>query len=170
MGGVKHHAVASFTDPSQRSEIGDEIVITKSGAAFSEEKLCRAKLLQLLRNIFHVPWGKKLTFLYVHSAPGLRGCLQQISLAAKEGWDLQQIDELARHCRFGWGMHVRRYGNFQFSADGSEDFAPGASVDSAKRCHRGAIGFVIGCIENEGNVFRVANLRNLLRHSSDEFF
>jgi len=65
MGGVKHHAVAGLTNPGQRSEIGDEIVITKSGAAFGEEKLFRAKLLQLLRNIFYVPWGKKLTFLYV---------------------------------------------------------------------------------------------------------
>ncbi len=118
--------------PPGRCTEWDEVVITKSGAAFGEEKLLRAKLLQLLRNIFHVPWGKKLTFLYVDSAPGLRGCLQQISLAAKEGWDLQQIDELPRHCRLGGGMHVRRYGNVQFPANGGEDFTALASSNSAK--------------------------------------
>src|SRR4029077_4051709 len=111
MGRVKNHAVAGFTNPSERAEIGDEIVITKSGAAFGEEKLFRAKLLQLLCNIFRVPRGKKLTFLYVDRAAGLRGCPQQIGLAAKEGWNLQQIDELARYFGLGRGMHIRRYGN-----------------------------------------------------------
>ena len=132
MGGVKNHPVAGFTNPGQRAKVSDEIVITKSGAAFRKEKLFRAKLFQLLRNIFHVPWGKKLTFLYVDSAAGLRGCLKQIGLAAKEGWNLQQIDELARYFRLGWGMHVGCYGNFQFSADGSENFATLACPNSAK--------------------------------------
>src|SRR2546423_1502808 len=84
MGGVKNDAVAGLANPGQRAEIGDEIVITKSGAAFGKEKLFRAKLLQLLRNVFHVPWGKKLTFFYIDGAAGLRGRAQQIGLAAKE--------------------------------------------------------------------------------------
>ena len=132
MGRVKNHAEARLTNPGQRAEICDEIVITKGGAAFGEKELCRPEFLQLLRNVFHVPWSKKLPFLYIDGPSRLRGRPQQISLPAKKGWDLQQINEFARPFRLGRGMHVRCYGNFQFSADGSEDFTAIACANSAK--------------------------------------
>jgi len=117
MGGVKNHAVAGFTNPGQRAEICDEIIITKGSAAFGEQELFCAKFLQLLRDIFHVPRGKKLTFLYVNGAACLRCRAQQIGLPAKEDGDLQQIDEFARDFGLGWLMHVRCDRYFQFGAD-----------------------------------------------------
>src|SRR5207253_3487655 len=99
MGRVKNDAVAGLTNPGQRAKVCDEIVITKGGAPFGEKELFRPKFLQLLRNVFHVPWGKKLPFLYVNGAAGFRGSAQQIGLPAKKGRDLQQIDEFTRDFR-----------------------------------------------------------------------
>src|SRR4029077_1977356 len=72
MGGVENHAVTGFANPCQRSKVSDEVVITKGGTAFGEEKLFRAKLFQFLGDVFHVPWGEELPFLDVYRA--LRFC------------------------------------------------------------------------------------------------
>src|ERR1700682_1856953 len=106
MGGVENHAVARFTHPIERTEIGDEIIVAEAGPTLGKSKLVIAEAGELFRDILDVPRGEELTFLSVHDPPGVGRRPEQICLPAKERGDLENVDALTRNLRFRRRMDV----------------------------------------------------------------
>src|SRR5262245_50427395 len=66
-------------------------------------------------------------------------------------------------------MNIGCYRNLQFAPDFRKNLATFAHTDSAKRAGRSSVRLVVRGFENEINVFRIAGVSNLLRHSPGKF-
>src|SRR5436190_24309584 len=112
MGGVENHAIARGAHPIKRTEVSDEIIVAKTGAALRENKLAVSEAGELFRDVFHVPGGEELAFLNVDDTTGLGRGSEQIGLATKERGNLQNVDREACDLGFRGRVDVGRDGNF----------------------------------------------------------
>ena len=85
----------------QPAHVDDEIVIAEGRAALGDEVILAAAGAELGRDVVHVVRREELALLDVDRASALRRGEEQIGLAAKEGGDLQDVDDL------GGGLDLR---------------------------------------------------------------
>ena len=84
-----------FAHDGQRAHVDHEVVVAEAGAALGEGDAIVAAFAQFGDGVAHVLRGDELAFLYVDGAAGAGGGDEQVGLAAEEGGDLQDVDDLA---------------------------------------------------------------------------
>src|SRR6476646_10443863 len=120
---IENDAITCVTHPVEGAHVGDEVVITKGGAALGETELCVAEGDQFLGDVSHIPRREELTFFYVSRTTRFRSSTQQIRLSTEERRDLQHVDLLAGNLSFSRGMDIGCHRNFQFAPDVRENIA-----------------------------------------------
>src|SRR6476646_17142 len=136
---IENDAITCVTHPVEGAHVGDEVVITKGGAALGETKLCAAKGDQFLGDVSHIPRREELTFFYVDRTTRLGSGAKQIRLPAEERRDLQHVDLLPGNLSFSRGMDIGCDRNLQCAPDVRENIATFARAGSAKRAHRSSV-------------------------------
>src|SRR5271157_5275770 len=91
MGAVEDDGGEAAHD-GERAEVDDEVVVAEARAALGEEDALVAGGADLFDRVRHVPGRDELAFLDVDGAAGAAGGDEQVSLAAEEGRDLQDVD------------------------------------------------------------------------------
>jgi len=153
MGGVENRRKSLLADPVEGAHVGHQIVITEGSASLRETEARATRGLQLPGNRGEIPRGKELPFLHIHSTSGrhrsMSGCLDQIRLAAEEGGDLEQIDEVSSDLGLLGRVDVRRHGNTNGIPGLGKHAASVENPHPSVRRPRRAVGLVIGSLENE---------------------
>src|SRR6476620_7092889 len=145
---IENDAITCVTHPVEGAHVGDEVVITKGGAALGETKVCAAEGDQFIGDVSHIPRREELTFFYVNRTTRLGSGTQQIRLPAEKRRDLQHVDRLARNLGFSRRMDIGCHWNLQLAPDVRENTATFAHADSAKRSDRSSVRLVVGGFEN----------------------
>lgn len=153
VGGIEADAGAEVAHPGERAHVGDEVVVAEGGAALGEEDVFAAEVCHFFEHWLHIPGGEKLAFFHVHGATGFCGSFEEISLAAEEGGNLEQIDVLAGDgCVLG-EVDIGGDGDAEVLADFAEELAAVFNAHAAIGAYGGAIGFVVGGFEDEGDAY-----------------
>ena len=90
----------------QRAHVDDEIVVSERRSALGEEDLVVAGFANLGDSVTHVPRRNELALLDVHGASGLSSGDEQISLAAEERGNLEDVDDFRHTLHVDGFMHV----------------------------------------------------------------
>ena len=104
---VEDYLKARLLHPINRAHVRHKVIVTESGAALGEEERTTAGGLQFYRYVFHVPGGKKLTFLYIDDAAAGSGCENQVCLPAEKGRNLKNVDVLRGNLHLLRGVDMR---------------------------------------------------------------
>ena len=107
---VHNHAVGIVFHQGDIAEVHYKIVVTINISALREPHFLSACLFALLNGILHIFARKELRLLDVHRLTRLRRSNEQIRLSAKEGWNLQHVNNLSRCLCLITLMHVRQKG------------------------------------------------------------
>ena len=165
MGGVKDNGhTGLLRHCRQAAEIGDQRVIAKTCAAFGHQNIGIAAVDQFGDDIFHIPGGQELTFFHIHHPPGLRRRDQQIGLAAQEGWDLQDIDDIGYDRTMIPLMNIGQHGNFIGVFDFLKHRQRLIQTHAALTLQGGAVRLVIAGLIDQGNPKTVTDFFQLAAH------
>ena len=110
-----------FRQNRQRAHIGDESVVAKRYAALGDEHVAVSCAGDFFHHVGHVPRREELTFLDIDDASSLCSSNEQVSLAAQEGWDLQDVDDAGDRSALIWLVHVGEQRDRQFFPQLGED-------------------------------------------------
>ncbi len=163
MGRVEDHAMARLPHDRQATHVDDEVMIAEGRAALGDEVILGAGLAQLGRDVVHVLRGEELPFLHVDCAAAFGRRDEQVGLPAKEGGNLQDIDDLGGLLHLGNVMDVGEHRAAEPFFDGSQDFQPLRQARPAKRFAAGPVGLVERRLENERNAQVGGQLDEMLR-------
>ena len=111
VGGIKYHRTVGFAHDGQATHVRHQRVVAKRSPALTHHDVVNAAVgfFGLVDHLAHIPWCQELAFLDIHRFAGLGTGHNKISLAAQEGWRLQDIDH---------GCHMW---HLLFSMDVSQD-------------------------------------------------
>ena len=87
------------------------------------------------------------------------GRLEQISLSAQKGRDLQHVDDLSGRRTLFWRVHVGKHGQPCRLADASEGFESGVQPRTARRIPVGPVGLVEACLIDDAAGYFLGELR-----------
>ena len=167
---VKHDEVTAFTQPIQRSHVGDKVIVTKCDASLGKEKFIAAEVFELFGDVFHVPRGEELTFLDVDDAAGLGGSFEEVGLAAEKGGDLKDVDIFPGDFGFLGRVDVGGHRHPEVSSDGGEELTAVTSGHAPEGVDGGAVGLVVGGFEDELDARIITDGFEFFSHPAHERF
>ena len=150
----------------ERAHVDDEIVIAEAGAALGEKDAGVAGGGDLLNGVLHVLGCDELSLLHVDGATGFSGGDQQVGLAAEEGRNLKDIAGLGCRAAVLRLVHVGEDGEVRLSGDAAQDARAFGEAGTAEAGDRGAIGLVIGSLEDVGDAEVAGDALNGIGHEA----
>ncbi len=134
-----------------RTQVGDEIVVAESRAAFGEQDFFRAGAPGFLHHLAHFRRRQELALFEIDDLAGDGGGFNQIRLAAEEGGDLQDVHDFARDGGMGFVMDVGQNRHADFCADFGEHAQALVKPGTAEGIGGGAVGLVEAGLEDVEN-------------------
>ena len=169
VGGVENDRNALFPHQVERAHIDDEVIISEGRAALGDEETVAAEGTHFIGDVHAIQRREELAFFHVHHAAGFRGGLEEIRLAAEEGGDLEEINVLGGDVSLLGGVDIGSDGAFQLLGNFAEDAAALFDARAPEGADRGAVRFVKGGFENEGDAGTIGDLLERARHFPCEF-
>src|SRR5664279_3714494 len=163
MRGVEHHW-RELSHDRQRPHVDHEIVVAERGATLGHKDLLTPGFLDFLHRMPHVPWRNKLSLLDVDGASALRRSYQKIGLAAKKRWNLKNVDRFGHTRNVPYLMHVGQHRDPKFAAYLAEYLKAQFQPWPPEAADRGAVGLVVGSLENVWQLLVARNGGNRLGH------
>ena len=114
--------------------------------------------------MLHVPRREELTLLDVDRAARMRRGDKQIGLAAEKSGNLQHVDRLRGDRALRGLVHVGEHGKAERLANFREDRQRGGEADAPRAGARGAVGLVVGGLEDEADLAPSRDLLQRARH------
>src|SRR5688572_2711964 len=151
MGGVENDRAAKALHDRNGAHVGDEIVVAEGGAAFREENHFAARAGSFRDYLTHILRSQELAFLDVDDFARLNCGMNQVSLPAEKGGNLEDIRGAAGDFRLHFSMDIGEDGHAALLADASEDGETLLDARAAKGRAGGAVGLVEAGFENAGN-------------------
>ena len=152
MGDIDHNRYLIALHLGYPTEIDHEVLIAESGAALGKHDVGVAKMAHFVDSMDHGPRGEELPLLDVDATARNRGGLQQGSLPAEEGRNLQHINIGRRQGGILLAVNVGDHGDAIAVGNSLENFQSLAVTDTCERIDTGAVGLAIGGFERVGNV------------------
>ena len=150
MGGVEEDGATELFHTGDGAHVADEAVVAEGGAALGEKDGVVAGLAEFFADIGHVFGGHELGFFDVDGFAGGGGGGEEVCLAAEEGGNLEAVEDFGGGGAFLGQVDVAEHGQVEGPADVFKDaesfFEPGA----AEGVDGGAVGFVVGGLEDGG--------------------
>ena len=144
-----NRATGPFHDPEIEG-VDDQVVVPEGRAAFAKKNLVISRFRKLFDDVSHLMGGKKLSFLDVDRASGLGQSDHEVGLAAKEGGELEGVDDFGGGFGLVGFVNVGDYGNGVGLLDLGKDFQALFQSGAPKGRDGRAVGFVEGCLEGVG--------------------
>ena len=135
----------------ERAHVDDEVVVAEGGSALGEEDAGVPGLGDFLDGVAHVPGSDELSFFDVDGAAGLCGGDEQVSLAAEEGGDLEDVDAFRGDGAVGGFVDVGENWEACGFGKAAEDRDAFDESGAAEAGERGAVGLVVGGLEDVGD-------------------
>ena len=132
----------------QRAHIDDEIVIAETGTALGERDARVAGGGHLLDSVAHVFGGDELTLFHIDGTAGFAGGDQQIGLSAEKSGNLEDVagfGDLRAVCGL---VYIGEDGEMCVFGDAAQDARAFGEAGSAEAGDRGAVGLVVGGLED----------------------
>ena len=104
-----------------------------------------------LDGVFHVVRSDELALLHVDGAAGFSGGDEQVGLAAEEGGNLEDVAGFGDGGAVRGLVHVGEDGKVRLFGDAAEDAGAFDEAGAAKARDRGAVGLVVGGLEDVGD-------------------
>ena len=140
------------THDGERTEIDDKVVVAEARAALGKEDTFVAGGADFLEAVGHVPGGDELALLDVDGAAGAAGGDQQVSLAAEESRDLENVGGFSGDLAVGRLVNVGENGQAGIFGESGEDPRAFDQTGAAKALDASAVGLVVTGFEDEGDV------------------
>ena len=151
MGGVEDDGATGFFHHRQRAHVGDEVVVAKAHAAFTQHDAVIAGAFRFVGDVAHVPRCEELAFFDVDRQALGADVVDEVGLAAEEGRGLQYVHHGGDFIQRGVFVHVGKNGDadlgFDFGEDAQTFGDTGTTIAGAGR----AVGFVEGGFVDEGD-------------------
>ena len=170
VGGIKDDAETELTHPVEGTHVGDEILVTKGGAALGEEEVLATNGLEFFSNVFDIPGGHERAFFYINGTSSLASREDEVGLAGEEGGNLEEIDVFSGDFCLLRGVDVGGDWDAELLADTLEELAARFDADAAIRTTSAAVGFVVGGFEDPLQTQAVSEGPQTVGHVPDEFF
>ena len=121
-------------------------------------------LANLGDRVTHVPRRNELALLDVHRATGLSSGDEQISLAAEERGNLQDVGDFRNALHVDGLMHVGEHRNMNCVRDLAQDAQSLADPGAAETLDRRAVRLIVRSLEDVRDFQRARNAIDALRH------
>src|SRR5690554_489868 len=164
MGGVEDDRAAGLSHDGKAAQIGYQRIVAKGRATFCQQHPIVAGCPDLLRHVAHIPRGKKLPLFHVHHSSSLRGCHEQVGLAAEKSWNLQYIHSFCDRgalCRI---VYIRQHRTSEGLTDLREDRQRLIESDASLRGKACPVRLVEGGLVDQPNPEAAADLAKRLGH------
>ena len=158
VGGVEDDGGAGGLHLGDGAEVVDQAAVAEGGAALGEEDAGGADGGDLGDDVGHVPGGHELAFFHVQGASGGGGGFQEVSLAGEEGGDLEEVDDFGDGGGLVGLVDVGGDGEAGLGFDAFEDLQAFLDAGASEAGLGGAVGFVEGGFEDQGDVEPGADL------------
>ena len=152
VGGVEDGGGAVAAHEGEGAHIHDEILIAEGGAAFGLPDFAGAGLAKFFDDVGHFLGREELAFLDVNDAARGGGGGEEVSLAAEEGGDLEDVADFGDGLGLGGEMDVGQDGEAELFFDAGEELEAGCEAGAARAAAGGAVGFVVGAFEDDVEV------------------
>ena len=152
MGGVENDGTAGPGHNRQRPHIGHQGVVAETGTPLAQHNVLIAGAFHLGGDVGHVPGGQELAFLDVDGPAGFPGSNQQVRLAAEEGRNLQDIDDLFEGGALGGVVDVGQHRNAQAVPDLGEHRPGALQAEAAGAVDAGPVGLVERGLEDQPDI------------------
>lgn len=117
VGGVEADGDAELLHEGNAAHIAYEVIVAESRPAFDEQDIFIPCALYLIYDVRHIHRGHELSFFYRDRQLAAGGADDEVSLPAKERWDLHKIAHLRRCLDLGHCMDVAGNRDAYFVAD-----------------------------------------------------
>jgi len=119
--------------------------------------------LHFFDGVFHFGRRDELGLFDVDDAAGFGGGHEEIGLAREESGDLKDVGDFGSGSGVGRFVNVCENGQFQLGFDLREDAKAFGEARPAEGIYGGAVGFVVGGFEDEGDAGVGGDFRDALR-------
>jgi hypothetical protein len=151
---------------AEGAHVDDEVAVAEGGAALGERDALVAGGEDFADGVFHVAGGDELAFFDVDGAAGVAGGDEQVGLAAEEGRDLEDVGAFGGDFAVGGFVDVGEDGEAGGFGDGAEDAGAFAQAGAAEARDGGAVGLVVGGLEDIGDSQVGGNALDGLGHAA----
>src|SRR2546428_7118536 len=103
---IKNNRKAKLAHDGNRPHVRYQIVVTKSRASLGKQKASPRSRDRFFHNVAHLLRREELTLLDIHDFSRAHRSIDEISLAAEKGRDLQYVGDLSRCSRLGFIMDI----------------------------------------------------------------
>ena len=158
------------THDGERAEVDDECVVAEARSALGEEDAIVSGGANLLDWMRHVPRRDELTLLDVDRSTGFAGSNEKVCLAAKEGWNLEDIDSFRNGFAVRRFVHIGENGKTGFARETAKNARAFDKPWTAETMDAGAIGLVVAGLEDEGNMEIGSDALQRVCHEADVRF
>jgi len=161
---------AMFLHPGDVAVVDYQVLVAEGGASFGEDDLIVPSLFYLIDGELHRWSAEELSFLYVDDLSGLRGCDEQVGLAAEKGRDLEDIDAFCGGCGFVVGVDVGGSGYLVGNAYFLYEVQAAVVADAGEGARAGAVGFAVRGLKYIWDTEVAADVGYPVRHFHNELF
>jgi hypothetical protein len=163
--GVEDHGTAGVAHDRQRAHVGHEVVVAEGSAALAHHDVVgAARLARLVHHVLHVGGREELALLDVHRLAGACDGMDEVRLAAEEGWRLQHVHVLGHLRHFFLGVNVGQHRDAECVPYLGEDLETLFHAGAAEAFPRAAVRLVIRGLEDEGDAQLARHLLQLAGH------
>ena len=168
MGGVENDAMPRPPHEGEPAHVDDEIVVAEGGAALGDEVILAAAGAEFGGDVVHVVRREELALLDVDGASAARRGQEEIGLAAKEGRDLEDVDDPRGGPDLRGVVNVGEDGTAKALFDSGENFQSLREAGAAKRFAAGPVGLVERRLEDERDAEVGGEADEVLRDGNGE--
>src|SRR5580698_3006939 len=148
----------------QRAHVDHEIVVAEAGSALGQEHALAAGIANFLDRMPHVPRRNKLTLLDVDHPTALPCRYEQVGLPAKEGGNLENVNGFGDARNVNGLVNISQDGHFGDFSNLPQNAQTLFNSRAAEAANRGAIGFVVGGLEDVRQLLLARDSRDGLGH------
>ena len=170
VGGVKDGAIAELAHPVERTHVGDEVLVAKSGSALGEHEVFTTDGLELVGDVFDIPRSHELAFFDVHGAARFTRSEDKIGLAGEESGDLEEVDVLGGDFCLLRRVDVSSDRDTELFTDALKELAACFDTNAAIGAACTAVGFIVGSFEDPLQAQAVRKGSETLGHVPDKNF
>jgi len=98
MGRVDGDGVAQLLHLSDGGDVADQTIVTEGCTAFDEDDVLVVVVGDFFDDVFHINRGHELSLFDLDAFTCFGGGFEQVGLAAQQGGDLEDVEDLRSRC------------------------------------------------------------------------
>src|SRR5262245_21295507 len=157
MGDIEDDRIAEALHNRNRAHIDDQVIISKTRAAFSDNNFAPPTGFELFDDVADLPGCEELPLLDVDRSPALGSSDEQVRLPAEKRGNLDNISHFGDGCDLSSFMDVCQNVYLEFIFHPLQNPQPFIHPHPAEGPSRGPISLIVRSLEDKRNIETIGN-------------